>query len=339
MSYGLEYSYENYSFNTWDEYGTEDESIITQQTQKRKNYNFFFQLDRSFENSFLTFGIGSNKINYNWVEEINSTSYSYKTKTILSPRVSYNHNLNNSSIFANISHGFSSPNIDETLDENGLVNSEIKPETGWNYELGLIGTAKNNILSYVISLYFMDIKNLLVAQRTNFDTYTGVNAGRTSHPGLETTINFPLYRSQGLNISSSNNFSKYWYIFKDFNNRGTDYSQNKLTGVPTHTSYSKIKIDYKDFNAQISYQNIGKIPMNDANELFTEAYSLIDFKISKLFSLNNLDINISSGINNIFDKRYASGIVINARGFGGRDPRYYYPGLPRNYFISLNLSI
>ena len=339
VSYGLEYSYENYSFNTWDEYGTEDESIITQQTQKRKNYNFFFQLDRSFENSLLTFGIGSNKINYNWVEEINSTSYSYKTKTILSPRVSYNHNLNNSSIFANISHGFSSPNIDETLDENGLVNSEIKPETGWNYELGLIGTAKNNILSYVISLYFMDIKNLLVAQRTNFDTYTGVNAGRTSHPGLETTINFPLYRSQSLNISSSNNFSKYWYIFKDFNNRGTDYSQNKLTGVPTHTSYSKIKIDYKDFNAQISYQNIGKIPMNDANELSTEAYSLIDFKISKLFSLNNFDINISSGINNIFDKRYASGIVINARGFGGRDPRYYYPGLPRNYFISLNLSI
>ena len=339
VSYGLEYSYENYSFNTWDEYGTEDESIITQQTQKRKNYNFFFQLDRSFENSFLTFGIGSNKINYNWVEEINSTSYSYKTKTILSPRVSYNHNLNNSSIFANISHGFSSPNIDETLDENGLVNSEIKPETGWNYELGLIGTAKNNILSYVISLYFMDIKNLLVAQRTNFDTYTGVNAGRTSHPGLETTINFPLYRSQDLNISSSNNFSKYWYIFKDFDNRGTDYSQNKLTGVPTHTSYSKIKIDYKDFNAQISYQNIGKIPMNDANELFTDAYSLIDLKISKLFSLKNFDINISSGINNIFDKRYASGIVINARGFGGRDPRYYYPGLPRNYFISLNLSI
>ena len=185
----------------------------------------------------------------------------------------------------------------------------------------------------------MDIKNLLVAQRTNFDTYTGVNAGRTSHPGLETTINFPLYRSQGLNISSSNNFSKYWYIFKDFNNRGTDYSQNKLTGVPTHTSYSKIKIDYKDFNAQISYQNIGKIPMNDANELFTDAYSLIDFKISKLFSLNNFDINISSGINNIFDKRYASGIIINARGFGGRDPRFYYPGLPRNYFISLNLSI
>ena len=50
-------------------------------------------------------------------------------------------------------------------------------------------------------------------------------------------------------------------------------------------------------------------------------------------------MNISSGINNLFNKKYASGIVINARGIGGRDPRYYYPGLPRNYFISLTFSL
>ncbi len=188
-------------------------------------------------------------------------------------------------------------------------------------------------------MYYMDIKNLLVAQRTDFDRFTGVNAGRTSHPGVETTINLQLLKSQNLNITSSNNFSKYWYIFKDFNNRGTDYSQNKLTGVPSHTIFSKININLKNYLAQISFQNIGKIPMNDANELFSDAYSVVDFKILKNFSFNNYDISISSGIKNLFDKKYASGIVINARGFGGRDPRYYYPGLPRNYFISLNLSI
>ena len=148
----------------------------------------------------------------------------------------------------------------------------------------------------------MDIKNLLVAQRTSFDTFTGVNAGKTSHPGLEATINFPLFKSQNLTITSSNNISKYWYIFKDFTNRGNDYSLNKLTGVPTHTSYSKIKIDYKNYLAQISFQNVGKIPINDANELFTDAYSVIDFKILKNFYFSNFDINISSGISNIFDK-------------------------------------
>ena len=339
FSYGLEYSGENYIFSTWDEYGSMDQSIISQQTQDRKNYNYFLQVDKSFKNSFLTFGIGSNKINYDWVDETESTSLSYNTKTIISPRLSYNHNLDNISIFGNISHGFSSPNIDETLDENGIVNPDIKPETGWNYELGLIGSTNDNSLSYNLNLYYMDIKNLLVAQRTSFDTFTGVNAGRTTHPGLEATINFPLLRSQNLTITSSSNFSKYWYIFKDFNNRGTDYSQNKLTGVPTHTTFSKIKFDLKNYLAQISFQNVGKIPMNDSNELFTDSYSVIDLKLSRLYSLKNLGINISTGVNNLFDKRYASGIVINARGFGGGDPRFYYPGLPRNYFISLSLSI
>ena len=339
LSYGLEYSFQQYFFDTWDDFGSVNQSLLSRQSQERNNYNFFLQLDRSFKNSFFTFGIGSNKIIYNWVNEIESTTLSYNTKTILSPRISYNHTLNNSSIFANVSHGFSPPNIDETLDENGIVNPNIKPETGWNYELGLIGTTRDNKLSYNFNFYYMDIRNLLVAQRTSFDTFTGVNAGRTSHPGLETNINFPLFQSKNLIIISSNNFSKYWYVFKDFNNNGNDYSQNKLTGVPTHTSYSKIKIDFKNYLAQISLQNIGKIPINDSNELFSGSYSVIDFKISKLLSFNNFDVNISSGINNLFDKKYASGIVINARGFGGRDPRYYYPGLPRNYFISLNLSI
>ena len=339
FSYGLEYSDENYLFSTWDEYGSNNQSIISQQTQNRKNYNYFLQLDKSFKNSFLTIGIGSNKINYDWVDETESTSLSYNTKTIISPRISYNHNLDKISIFGNISHGFSSPNIDETLDENGIVNPDIKPETGWNYEVGIIGSTNDNSLSYNLGLYFMDIKNLLVAQRTSFDTFTGVNAGRTTHPGLEATVNFPLFRGKNLTITSSNNFSKYWYIFKDFNNRGTDYSQNKLTGVPSHTIYSKIMINLKNYLEQISFQNVGKIPMNDSNELFTDSYSVIDLKLSRLYSIKNLGINISTGINNLFDTRYASGIVINARGFGGRDPRFYYPGLPRNYFISLSISI
>ena len=339
LSYGLEISYENYLFETWDEFGDPTQSLISRQSQERDNYNFFLQLDKTFEKSFLTLGIGTNNINYNWTDEIRRNNLEYSSKSILSPRISYNYSLNNNSIFANISHGFSSPNIDETLDENGIVNPDIKPESGWNYELGVIGTTKNQIISYSLNLYYMDIRNLLVAQRTSFDTFTGVNAGRTSHPGLETTINIPILISQKVNITSSSNFSKYWYIFKDFNNQGNDYSTNKLTGVPGHTLFSKIKVDLKNYLLQFSFQNIGEIPMNDANTLFTDSYSLFDLKISRRLYLKGMEVNLSSGINNLLDKRYASGVVINARGFGGRDPRYYYPGLPRNYFISLNIGI
>ena len=342
LIYGFDYSKEDYTFRTWDNYGKDNQELLTKQIQKRNNYNFFTQYNLTIKDySKLTFGISLNNIKYNWTccdyNQYEELSYQYKN--VVSPRLSYNIERSKKSYFINISHGYSPPNIDETLDENGLVNPEIKPETGMNYEVGILGSSKNYNISYNLNVYYMDIKNLLVAQRTNFDTFTGVNAGRTSHPGLETTINFQLLESQNLTITSSNNFSKYWYIFKDFNDRGNDYSQNKLTGVPTQTLHSKIKIDFKNYLAKISFQNIGKIPINDANELFTDAYSVIDFSLSKIIYLKNFDINISTGVKNLFNKKYASGIVINARGFGGRDPRYYYPGLPRNYFISLNLSI
>ena len=239
----------------------------------------------------------------------------------------------------NVSHGYSSPNIDETLDENGLVNENIKPETGWNYEIGLIGSSSNKKISYNINGYLMDIKNLLVAQRTSFDTFTGVNAGRTSHPGIESTVNFILYDSKNFSITSSSNFSKYWYTFKDFINRDIDYSSNQITGVPTHTVISEIRFERNEFVAKVSFRNIGKIPIDDSNSIFTENYSLLNLKISQSFNLGKTNLSVLTRVDNIFDVKYASGVVINARGFGGRDPRYYYPGLPRNYFISLSFSL
>ena len=71
----------------------------------------------------------------------------------------------------------------------------------------------------------------------------------------------------------------------------------------------------------------------------TDAFSIFDLKLSRLISFKNFNANISSGVNNILDKKYASGVVINARSFGGRDPRYYYPGLPRNYYLSLAFNL
>ena len=79
--------------------------------------------------------------------------------------------------------------------------------------------------------------------------------------------------------------------------------------------------------------------MNDSNEIFTDPYKLINLKISKMFQINKIDFKITTGIKNFLNEKYASMILINAQGFNGNEPRYYYPGLPRNYFISLNLKI
>ena len=48
-------------------------------------------------------------------------------------------------------------------------------------------------------------------------------------------------------------------------------------------------------------------------------------------------LEVSAGLNNILDERYASMLLINAGSFGGRAPRYYYPGLPRNWYVNATL--
>ena len=342
LIYGFDYSKEDYIFSTWDNYGEVDQVLISKQIQNRNNYHFFTQYNLSIKDySKLTLGVSSNNIKYNWTccDEKQDKKLNYKYKNVISPRISYNYEKDKNSYFINISHGFSPPNIDETLDNNGLVNTSIKPETGMNYEIGMLGSSYENKISYNINIYFMDIKNLLVAQRTDFDTFVGVNAGKTSHPGIESKINLVLFENDNLFIKSSNNFSKYWYTFREFNHLGNDFSSNKLTGVPSHSIYSKINIEYKKIIGQFSFNHIGKIPITDSNEYYSDRYSKINFKLSKTLSNRFFNINITSGINNLLNVKYASGVVINARGFGGREPRYYYPGLPRNYFISLNLSI
>ena len=44
-------------------------------------------------------------------------------------------------------------------------------------------------LQYNLSFYRTNISNLLVSRRTDFDEYIGINAGKTTHEGIEFELN------------------------------------------------------------------------------------------------------------------------------------------------------
>ena len=90
----------------------------------------------------------------------------------------------------------------------------------------------------------------------------------------------------------------------------------------------------------VEYQFVDKMPMNDENSAYSDSYSLLNSKLGfkKVFGSNdNLILDIYGGINNILDEKYASMIAVNAPSFGGNPPRYYYPGLPINYYAGIEL--
>ena len=109
---------------------------------------------------------------------------------VISPRFAVSYSIvPATSIYGTVSHGFSPPSLEETLLPDGQRNTSIKPETGWNYELGTRGNI-GSALYFDLSAYYMEIKNLLVARRTAEDAYMGINAGITQHPGVELNLDY-----------------------------------------------------------------------------------------------------------------------------------------------------
>ena len=81
------------------------------------------------------------------------------------------------------------------------------------------------------------------------------------------------------------------------------------------------------------------MPLNDQNSEFAAAYSLLD--LEAVFSpdlFENWKPSIRVGAGNVLNEAYVASIVPNAVGFGGRSPRYFYPGLPRNLFAGFSLE-
>jgi iron complex outermembrane recepter protein len=316
--------------------------------ENRNYYNLFFEANYEFS-SRTTFTIGLN-LNETWYEledrfEVSANnpdqSGNFTFKPIVSPKFGLSHILSeNNSFFASISHGFSPISLNETLLPSGQINTNLKPETGWNFEIGTRGEFFKNKLQYQIAIYRLNIKNLLVSRRTALDEFIGINAGETQHDGLELSLNYKVLETDGFMINSFMNYTLNNFIFKEFIDDSNNFSGNDLTGVPSDIFNAGINFNSTlGFYGNINFQYVGSMPIKDSNSFFSDDYKLINLKFGYEKKLNKkLILNVFFGINNIFDEVYASQILINASGFGGNAPRYFYPGNPINYFSGINLK-
>ncbi|MFY0713989.1 TonB-dependent receptor [Seonamhaeicola sp. NFXS20] len=338
--------------NLYEEYPPNTGSIKGNQLsnfkEKRNYYNMFFETNYDIlDKTTLSIGINLNKTSYTLkdrfpIEENNpDQSGSFKYKTIASPKFGISQSLTKHlNIFTSISHGFSPISLNETLLPDGQINTNLNPETGWNFEVGSRGTAFDNKLQFSISIYRLNIKNLLVARRTSEDQFIGVNAGKTQHDGIEVALNSPLISKKNFKINCSTNLTLNNYKFKEFIDGENDFSGNNLTGVPSKVFNAIIDINSNSgIYGNLNFQYVGKIPITDSNTLYSDSYNLTNCKIGFKKNLNkSLKMNIFIGLNNIFDTHYASQILINATSFNDSAPRYYYPGNPVNYYSGINFN-
>ena len=315
--------------------------------QQKRNYSIYFlQMEVWLsKNLHLETGIALNSTNYSLEDVFQTKSENqnngYTFGAVWSPRIGFSYKLGKGkNIYTSISKGFSVPSVAETLTPEGEINTDLKPETGWNYEIGFKGNWLENKLYTELTFFSTQIENLLVARRTADDQYVGINAGSSSHPGIELLVNYKLLDSNIFQITPYFSAALNNFKFKDFVDREADYSGNELTGVPDKQWTLGLDVNTKKgFGVNISYLTAGKIPMNDSNSKYSDGYSLLDIKTTYLFTiLKVVKTELNAGINNALDEKYGANILPNAVGFGAVPPRYYYPGNPINYYGGFSVS-
>ncbi|MBO3097764.1 TonB-dependent receptor family protein [Gelidibacter pelagius] len=319
--------------------------LLSDNREDRSQLNLFSSVTLPvLEKVTLQVGVNYNKTKYDFLDEFNleeaNKSASRNFDAIVAPNFNMTYQFTPyQQLFANVGYGFNYPSLEETLTPDGVINPEISPEKGCNYEIGSDAYFFNRRWHVMASYYIMDIQDLLVAQRVGDDQYIGRNAGRTLHKGLEISTEYKLVLTDAINISPYFNAAINWHRFKEFINEEIDYSGNELTGVPNISLASGVALNYNKMAFYINHLYVGEMPMNDGNSLYSDAYSLLNLKLdysAQLFKA--LKFKVIFGINNLADTKYASSILINATGFGNSEPRYYYPGNPRNYYGGVSLN-
>ena len=186
----------------------------------------------------------------------------------------------------------------------------------------------------------MQIKDLLVAQRIGDDQYVGINAGQTLHQGMELSADYTIKVNNFLAINPFVSASIGKYEFKEFIDNENDFSGNELTGVPANKANAGITFNTKiGLYLSADYQFVDEIPLNDANSVYSDSYEIINLKTGYNFELfKGFTSKIAFGVNNISNERYASMVLVNATAFGNATPRYYYPGLPVNYYGNVSFE-
>ncbi len=289
-------------------------------------------------------GLNFNKTDYDFRDLFNSgeenTSAQRDFDPILLPSFGLVYEVDYGRFFANASRGFSNPGLEETLTPDGVINPTIEQEKGWSYELGSVLTLWNKKLNLGISLYQMDITDLLVAERIDEDLFIGRNAGETKHQGIE------------LDASYSGNLAQNWYViprisysysnhtFVDFLDGDNDFSGNNLAGVPRHRINSGITVrNASGIVFNLTHQFVDEIPLTDANTLFSESFNVFNAQLRyRTQVLDKFHIGLNAGVNNLFNTNFAQSVLVNAVGFGGNQPRFFFPGNGINYFAGVQLQ-
>jgi iron complex outermembrane receptor protein len=239
------------------------------------------------------------------------------------------------SVRGKIGKGNSAPTNEEIRSSNQEFSLNLVPEYGWNKEIGIRKQFGNFV--FIEGNYFdFRMNDAIVRRQNEAGQEYFINQGKTVQKGIEVLLeskNFSLKNDFFNNFKFRFSGSFYNFKFENYKQLNTDFSGNDVTGVPKTTINSLLNFTFfKKLSVDYSHFYTSKIPLNDANSVWSEPSLVGNIQFRFPLDLDKLRLNLYLQIQNLYNTDYVLGFDVNA--FGNR---FYNPAARRNFIFGVNV--
>jgi iron complex outermembrane receptor protein len=239
------------------------------------------------------------------------------------------------SVYANLNTAFETPTVTELTtqtDGTGGLNASLSPQRTRTLETGVRGVLGTRTWLDV-ALFSASGRDELIP----FDVpgvpgrRTFRNAGRTTRQGVEASVR-TLVGSGDVGMA----YTGSRFRFDDYEVDGTRFDGNRIPGIPTHQLQAWTTVRRGEWFATVDVSAASAAAVNDANDAESDGWMAVGVRVGGERGVRVGDWSVAPviGVENLFDARYSSAILINAsRG------RFFEPAPPRTLFAGMRILL
>ena len=287
------------------------------------------------DDKFLTNGDGSG-----------SASFS-KTTPVVGALFKLNDMMN---VYANAGKGFETPSLVEVAylpNGSGGFNSDVKPSTSDNYEIGTKAFIGSNTRA-TLALFKTDAQNEIVVAENVNGRASYQNAGGTQRKGFELTVDSDFGNGFAGYAAYAYLDAKYTDAFcsgktatsssdcTTGSTKGTWVADGKaIPGAYKQTAYGEIRWKQAStgFSTALEVRAAKTVSIDDKKSDIAPGYAVASWRGGFAQNVRNWNFSEFVRVENLFDKRYIGSVKVN-----DASSQYYEPGSDRNWLIGLNAS-
>jgi len=229
--------------------------------------------------------------------------------------------------FVSYRHAFRAPSESQLFRPGSNAESlDLDAVKADSVEVGIRGH-KNENWKYEISIYNMRVKDDLVSFKDALsDDTTTVNAGETSHQGIEFMADGKV--TETLQLAMNYSYAKHFY--EDWIHKNIDFSGNEIESAPR--VIANMRITYKPAvlnggRVELEWVHLGDYWMDQTNTGKYDGHDIYNLRFNQRI---DKQLNLFARVINLRDERYATAASIS------RGNNELAPGMPRTLYAGVD---